>query len=517
MDYWIEFYKTFIRNIMMKSLFQAFVFTFLAFGVALADFPDKPIKIVVYTGPGGLIDITARKFTAVAYKYVDATFVVENKPGAGGIVALKKVLQAPEDGYTLYACTKSNIAKFVLAGVGNYVDALHWTAMLMADPECVITNKKNSIYEWQAIVNHAKNNPGEQNWVGPATGGLDHITAMKIWDKYNIDAKWIPSKSGGKAIAELLGKRGIAYVGNPRDALGNPDLYIAAVSSSQRLNVFPDTPTFTELGMPDLENEFMWRGFALKAGTSPEIIDWYTTLFKKVTADPDWREFWSRGGIDVEFIGGDEFAEMVHEDVATFEYYLKKSAIISDPDINGLARFAQGYPLMGLIIGLIVILILFGIRIYRSNLTHILGRVMVIGFFLIVSTVFYLQSLIFPINSVIGAAAVPRLWITVLIPLNLLLLVRTIKRREEIGASGSKVNLVLTFIGFLVVYLIAMLYIGYFISTFIFVVGSTIYLGYDKLKISIIVATVWVLFSYIVFYKILFVPLPMGAFFNGLF
>ncbi|HIC51399.1 MAG TPA: tripartite tricarboxylate transporter substrate binding protein, partial [Candidatus Marinimicrobia bacterium] len=238
MDYWIEFYKTFIRNIMMKSLFQAFVFTFLAFGVALADFPDKPIKIVVYTGPGGLIDITARKFTAVAYKYVDATFVVENKPGAGGIVALKKVLQAPEDGYNLYACTKSNIAKFVLAGVGNYVDALHWTAMLMADPECVITNKKNSIYEWQAIVNHAKNNPGEQNWVGPATGGLDHITAMKIWDKYNIDAKWIPSESGGKAIAELLGKRGIAYVGNPRDALGNPDLYIAAVSSSQRLNVF---------------------------------------------------------------------------------------------------------------------------------------------------------------------------------------------------------------------------------------------------------------------------------------
>ncbi|MBL7031531.1 MAG: tripartite tricarboxylate transporter substrate binding protein, partial [Candidatus Marinimicrobia bacterium] len=77
----------------------------LSFGFLRADFPSKPIKIVVYTGPGGLIDITARKFTAVANKYVDATFVVENKPGAGGIVALKKVLQSPEDGYSLYACT----------------------------------------------------------------------------------------------------------------------------------------------------------------------------------------------------------------------------------------------------------------------------------------------------------------------------------------------------------------------------------------------------------------------------
>jgi hypothetical protein len=142
---------------------------------------------------------------------------------------------------------------------------------------------------------------------------------------------------------------------------------------------------------------------------------------------------------------------------------------------------------------------------------------MVIGFFLIVSAVFYLQSLIFPVNSVIGAAAIPRLWITVLVPLNLLLLMRTIRRQEEIEGSGSKINLVLAFIGFLVVYLIVMLYIGYFISTFVFVVGSAIYLGYDKLKISLMVAAGWVLFSYIIFYKILFVPLPMGVIFEGLF
>ena len=489
----------------------------LIFGFLRADFPSKPIKIVVYTGPGGLIDITARKFTAVANKYVDATFVVENKPGAGGIVALKKVLQSPEDGYSLYACTKSNIAKFVLAGGRNYVDELHWTAMLMADPECIITNKKQAIYDWPAIVDHAINNPGKQNWVGPATGGLDHVTAMKIWDMYNIDAKWIPFKSGGKAIAALLGNQGIAYVGNPRDALGNPDLYIAAVSSEQRLNVFPDTPTFAELGMPGLENEFMWRGFALKAGTSSEIIDWYTTLFKKVTADPEWREFWGRGGIDVEFIGGEQFAEMVQKDAATFEYYLKKSAIISNDDIKGLTRLAQGYPLIGVIVGLISVLTLFGLRIYRSSLRHILGRVIVIGFFLIISIVFFLQSLVFPGNSIIGAAAVPRLWIAVLIPLNLLLLGRTVRRRKDIEVNNSKINLVLTFVGFLIVYLIAMIYVGYFISTFIFVVGTTVYLGYKKLKTSLIVAAGWVLFSYIIFYKILFLPLPIGTLFEGLF
>ena len=64
------------------------------------SFPQKPITIIVYTGPGGLIDITARKFADIASNYTNATFVVENKPGSGGIVAMKRLLQLPSDGYT---------------------------------------------------------------------------------------------------------------------------------------------------------------------------------------------------------------------------------------------------------------------------------------------------------------------------------------------------------------------------------------------------------------------------------
>jgi tripartite-type tricarboxylate transporter receptor subunit TctC len=502
----------------MFKIVKNYLLLFLLFiSVVNAEFPSKPIKIVVYTGPGGLIDITARKFASVADKYVDATFVVENKPGAGGIVALKKVLQAPEDGYNLYACTKSNIAKFILVGGRDYVNSLHWTAMLMADPECVITNRQNDLYEWSGIVKNASENPGEQNWVGPAAGGLDHVTAMKIWDEYGMEAKWIPYKSGGKAIAALLGEQGVAYVGNPRDALGNPDLYIAAVSSKQRLKVFPDTPTFTELGVPSLDNEYMWRGFALKAGTPQEIIEWYEDLFIKVTADPEWRDFWSRGGIEVEFVGGDEFANIVLQDVETFEYYLTKSEIIANTKNGGLAIFASGYPLLILTIGLILILTIVGIVISRSNVSHILGRIMVIGFFLIISIILYLQTLTFPANSEVGPAVVPRLWILMIIPLSLLLLFRTFKRQEKVEANGPRIDIVLMFIGFLVVYLIAMNFIGYFISTFLFIVAGMLYLGYKNHKVTLIVATSWIFFSYVIFYKILFVSLPLGKFIEGLF
>ena len=423
---------------MKKTILKLFGFTLLLFSIVSAEFPEKPIKIVVYTGPGGLIDITARKFASVADKYVDATFVVENKPGAGGIVALKKVLQAPEDGYNLYACTKSNIAKFIQVGGRDYVNALHWTAMLMADPECVLTNVGNDIFEWDDLFNDALQNPGEQNWVGPAAGGLDHVTAMKIWDEYGISAKWIPYKSGGKAIAALLGEQGVAYVGNPRDALG----------------------------------------FALKAGTPPDVIEWYTNLFQQVTADPDWKEFWEKGGIDVEFIGGDEFTDIVEQDVETFEYYLTKSEIISTSSNNGLSKYGEGTPLLILTIGLITVIGLAGYLIYKSSFSNTFGRIMVIGFFLLISIVFYLQSFIFPVSGEVGPAVVPRLWIFALVPLSLLLLVKTLRNKEGVGDAGPRVDIVLTFIGFLVVYLLVMNYVGYFLSTFVYMINGMIYLGF---------------------------------------
>ena len=80
------------------------------------DFPSKPIKIIVYTAPGGAIDRTAREFKQIAERHVDATFTVENLAGAGGLVAISELLDRRADGYTLLACTKSNIAKLVATG-----------------------------------------------------------------------------------------------------------------------------------------------------------------------------------------------------------------------------------------------------------------------------------------------------------------------------------------------------------------------------------------------------------------
>jgi len=474
------------------------------------SFPEKPVTIIVYTGPGGLIDITARKFADVASKYTKATFVVENKPGSGGIVAMKRLLQLPSDGYTLFACTKSNISKIVSTGGEAYIEGIDWAAMMMADPECLITHKKQKVNSWEDIVADAKAKDGDQLWLGPANGGLDHVTALKIWDEAGIKAKWIPFKSGGKARAALLGEQGVAYVGNPREVLGNDDLQIAAVSSSKRLAQFPEVPTFNELGISGLDNEFMWRGFVLKKGTPPEIREWLDELFTKVNNDPEWREYWEKGGIDVIYKSTDEFTKIVHTDKEQFTHYLQKIGIINTEATNLIAKLSTGKSLSFLVIFSVIIFLIIWFFVNRSPNNKYLSRIMVPLFFIILSIILFIISFSFPSNEKVGPSVIPRLWIIILIPLNIYLLINILRQKKEIEHKDENKTIVFGFIGLLILYLISIFYLGYFISSFVFLFIGMYILDYRKYLTILLISAGWLLFSYLIFYKLLYVPLPIG-------
>ena len=296
---------------------------------ALAKFPTKPIKVVVYTKPGGAGDVFTRKFTAIAEKYTDASFVVINKPGAGGVVAIKHILNSRADGYQLAFVTRSNIGKIVSTGGTIDVNELSWLAMMVSDPEAIITLKTSPINTWQQLVADAKAKDGKQIWVGPAAGGNDHIMAMKTWKTVGIKAKWVPYKSGGKAMAALMGGHGIAYVGKPQDVIGRPDLKVAVISSPNRIGgEFAVVPTFNELGVKGLDNEIMWRGFIIKKGVPQEAYDFYMVLFEKVNKDPKWREYIEKGGATPVLYKEDKFLSIVKADQKEFTETLKSLGAI---------------------------------------------------------------------------------------------------------------------------------------------------------------------------------------------
>jgi len=490
-----------------------------------AGFPRKPISVVVYTKPGGLIDTTARKFTTVATNYTDATFVVENKPGAGGILAIRQVVQKPADGYTLFACTKSNVAKLVASRREEYIDALDWVAMLMADPECIITRDSSSLRTWEDLRKDAEAKAGEQIWVGPAVGGLDHVMALKVWLEAGISAKWIPFKSGGKAIAALLGDQGVAYVGNPRDASGNADLRIAAVSSPERLAALPEVPTFSELGLLNLDKEYMWRGFALKKGTPPLVQKWYADLFSKVAADPQWRSFWVSSGIDVLYKGPDDFSYIIAAEREDFRDQLTRAGIITRAEPGRLSRFSSGLPFA---LATLAVLVAVSLAIGLTSRRKKCGTdesLLLPAIFFIVGITFLLKTWGFSGEESVGPGVVPQLWITLLCLLSLGVGIgialrtdeshpKATNRTDEPHPKATSRNPVASFIALLVLYLCAIALVGYFISTFVFLPVCMTLIGYRSVRGMLIAACAWLVFSYFVFVRLFFVPLPRGWLFD---
>jgi len=296
------------------------LFMFQAFSAGAQAFPAKPVKLIVYTAPGGLIDITARKFVDVASKYTKATFVVENKAGAGGMVAWEGVLGQPADGYTLFAVTRALITNMITTASELDPFSLDWMALLVQDAECLITGTKSKIKTWQDILADAKARPGQQIWIAPP--GLDEYMTYKIWEKAGITGKFVPFDSGAQAMAAVMGGQGEVYIGNPADIAGKPDLKLAAISSDTRLPQFPDVPTLKELGLSGLDSESIWRGFAVKKGTPDAIQKWYADLFDKVTADPDWKQFFEKNGMTLVHFRKDKFNAMIREDLIEQKKFL---------------------------------------------------------------------------------------------------------------------------------------------------------------------------------------------------
>ena len=288
---------------------------------AETNFPKRPIHIVVYTDPGGLIDITARRLASIIEKDIDQPVIVENKKGGGGIVALSHILRRPADGYTIFGLTSSVISKVVAARQDKKINELQMLARVVSDYECLIARENSSIDSLDKLISAAKND--KQIWVGPAFGGTDHLFAMRTWDALGIQATWIPYRSGNQALAALLGRHGDVYVGNPQDVSGQPDLKIIAVASPARLEQFPDVPTFEELGFSTLSGESLWRGFAVKSGTPKAVVTKIEQLFKKATSDPEWVEFVQSGNMIPSFDTGENFKQIVAQQIEKDKFYLK--------------------------------------------------------------------------------------------------------------------------------------------------------------------------------------------------
>lgn len=296
--------------------------------------PKQPITIMNYVASGGGMDLATRKFVEIAAKYTNATFVVDNLTGASGMIAADHVLSQPADGYLVYATTVTYIYAIAAAEEDSkkYIDGFIWTDNIMADPYCILVPKAKD-YTLESLVAEAKAKGGSMVWCEPNAGGAKHIAAIQMTDALGINVKVVPYESGPLAIGAVLGGQGSASVGNPGDTT-KYEVKAIVVANKGRLEGF-DVPTFQELGYPAALDEIsMWRGYAIKKGTPPEMISWFQNICQKVTEDPDWIAYFKPQFVSVKNDTTEAFTAQVKSDFEAGIKILKQADMISD-DYNG--------------------------------------------------------------------------------------------------------------------------------------------------------------------------------------
>jgi putative tricarboxylic transport membrane protein len=498
-------------NQTIKSLLFLLVLYSGIFNNLNAAYPDdKPIKIIVHTKPGGAVDLMARQIAQIASKYTDQSLVVINKPGGSGLLALANVYNSKADGYTLLAFPAAFLAPIQTTDIGFTLDDFHYITCMTISPEAIITSKKSDIVTLEQVLKNAKSNPGKQKWCGPGSGTLDHLMAVKIWDKSGITSKWIPYGGGGPAIAAVMGNHADVYVGNPEDILGREDnLVIAAIASEDRHPNFPETPTFKEYNI-DLVNEVMWRGFAVKKGTDKEAIDYLENLLYQCSQDPKWHSFLERTMVQGVFLRNGEFTELVKKDALSSQEYLKMAGF----KIGSVPESAP-MPIL-FFLGVICILLVTVVIISKYKKITLVGTIFIAVTGLSVAVLFYYMSQYFPVprqNTFVGAATVPQVWIFFLTAMSVIVLINYFRDPLLEKIQSGQVKLVWIIIGLITFYTLLMPIIGFFPSTLIMLIGGMLFMKYKNYWMIMATSVVVVLFMYLVFYKILMVPLPMGSLF----
>ena len=292
---------------------------------AVAWEPTRPITIITHVAPGGGMDVATRLFIDIARQYTDATFVVENVTGGATMIASREVLSLPADGYTIFGAAMSNVNNVISHGFdpAEYVDGYYWIAKIQRDPAAIIiTNEaRDAGMDFHGILEQAREMDGGQIWAVPMIGGNKHFEALLTWQATGTDGTAVPFESGPLGAAAVLAGEAHVQMGNPFDTAGR-DLWVAAIASPERMPGFEDSPTFAELGFPELNDMHMWRGYAVRRGTPPEMIEWFQNLVYQVSQNPEWIEYNAGNAIAPTAVFTEEFRAIIQETMDTTEYWL---------------------------------------------------------------------------------------------------------------------------------------------------------------------------------------------------
>ncbi len=284
-----------------------------------AEYPDRPISVVVAYNPGGATDFQARLVTMMAAHpkkdYLGQPIVIINKPGAGGKVGWNWFAsKARNDGYDLAAYNVPHfISQSIVFDDTKYnIDNLEPIANWGADPAVLIVGKDSDFNTLDDLMTYAKSNPGKVTFSGAGKFVGHHIAFLQFQKASGLELTYVPHTGGVPALTAVKGGQVMAGFNNLSDAYRSQhDLKILAIADLQREATFlPDVPTFKELGV-DVDNSSVnFRGIMAPKGTSAEIIQFLAEKVPLMFNDKKTLGQMKKGGSPMRIMSREEVQAM---------------------------------------------------------------------------------------------------------------------------------------------------------------------------------------------------------------
>ncbi len=287
--------KTAVRNSLKKWLQAASIGAFLSLPAvapaAAADvLMDKPVQLVIPFAPGGVTDLIARMIQQDLSKELGRAVVVNNRPGAGGVVATNYVANARPDGHTLFLSWDTHTINSIA------IKNLPYDIFKDFDPVTLMVRMPLIMGAWgelpaqdlDGLIKLAKQQPGKYNFASIGVGSSNRLHAELLNSLAGVDIVHVPYAGGGPAVNAIrTGEVAYGFFshGALRSFLETKQIRPLAVTGSKRLAVLPDTPTLQESGFNGFE-AYSWVGIYAPAGTPAPVIQELNRAFKTVLNDP---------------------------------------------------------------------------------------------------------------------------------------------------------------------------------------------------------------------------------------
>ena len=301
---------------------------------ALAQFPSKPLRIVVPFPPSGSVDVAARALAPPLTKAFGQSVVVDNRPGAGTVIGTELVARAPADGHTMLIAGFTFIANAALRtklpfdSMRDFVGV----ARIGTDPYIISVHPSLPVRTAKDIVALARANPGQLTYATNGAGSAQHVTGEMLKQMAKIDIIHVPYQGGAPSAVAVLGGHTtilISTIATVTPHLNAGKLRAIAVTSQTRSDLAKDVPTLAESGFPEFELTSKLGAFA-RSATPKELVNRLGAEIVRALQIPEVRESLFKQGISATPMGPAEYDAIIRAEIPKIQKIVRDAGIRLD-------------------------------------------------------------------------------------------------------------------------------------------------------------------------------------------